>query len=137
MTSLNINDMTTSAINSLDPVTRAKLIYLTDKSMLNMENERWKARRWMAWASLLAIITLTACLIFAVNPTTLVALSDVITWSYIAFSAIIGTYMGTSALSYIASMKGRSQLPVTTDELATAITPFDNLQAPKTSPPQP
>lgn len=128
---LNINTVATSAIDSLDPVAKAKLVYLTEKSMMEMENERWKARRWMAWVSMISLIALTGCLLFAVKPSALGALSDVITWSYIAFSAVVGTYMGTSALSYMAAVKNGAAMKTLSARdaiIAGMKTPFDNIE---------
>lgn len=116
--------------NIVDPVMRAKVTYLLEKSLLQMEAQRWRARRLMAWVSLASILLFTACMIFFVKPTTLVSLGEVITWFYLSTTSIIGVYIGSSALTYIAAVKAKV-IPSTAnivDINPLSATPFDEIE---------
>ena len=56
---------------------------------------RWKNRRLMAWTSLVGMLFITLCLLFApVKVQRLKVVSEPITWYYFASASVIGAYMG-------------------------------------------
>ena len=66
---------------------------------------RWKNRRRMAWTSLVGMILITVCLLFAPIATErLKVVSEPITWYYFASASVIGAYMGFTTY---ASIKGK------------------------------
>lgn len=114
-----------------DPVIKAKLIYVMEKSLLQLEAERWRARRNMAWVSLAGIMLFTACMLFFVKPTIMSALADVVTWFYLSTTSIIGVYIGSSAMTYIAAVKAKvlpTSATITDENPASIITPFDDIE---------
>lgn len=117
--------------NISDPILRAKVTYLLEKSMLRLEAERWKARRNMAWVSLISIMVFTACMLFFVKPTIMSTLADVVTWFYLSTTSIIGVYIGSSAMTYIAAVKAKvlpTSATITDESLTPVVTPFDEIE---------
>jgi len=117
--------------NIADPILRAKVTYLLEKSLLQLETQRWRARRFMAWVSLAAIMAFTVCMIFFVKPTSLTSLGEVISWFYLSTTSIIGVYIGSSALTYIAAIKAKmlpASATITDVNPENVITPFDALE---------
>jgi hypothetical protein len=117
--------------NIADPLLRAKVTYLLEKSLLQMEQQRWRARRLMAWVSLGAIMSFTICMIFFVKPTTLVSLGEVISWFYLCTTSIIGVYIGSSALTYIAAVKAKvlpANATIADVDPSVIATPFDEIE---------
>ena len=56
---------------------------------------RWKNRRRMAWTSLISMLFITLCLLFApIDNERLKVVSEPITWFYFASASVIGAYMG-------------------------------------------
>lgn len=116
--------------NIADPILRAKVTYLLEKSLLQLETQRWRARRFMAWVSLAAILAFTTAMLFFVKPTIIPTLGDVITWFYLSTTSIIGVYIGSSALTYIAAVKAKmvpTSATITDISPSSIITPFDEL----------
>jgi len=117
--------------NISDPILRAKVTYLLEKSLLQLEAQRWRARRFMAWVSLAAILTFTASMLFFVKPTIMASLTDVVTWFYLSTTSIIGVYIGSSALTYIAAIKAKivpASATISDISPSSIITPFDELE---------
>lgn len=117
--------------NIADPLLRAKVTYLLEKSLLQMEQQRWRARRLMAWVSLGAIMSFTICMIFFVKPTTLVSLGEVVSWFYLCTTSIIGVYIGSSALTYIAAVKAKvlpTNATIADVDPSVIATPFDEIE---------
>lgn len=127
MTDSNLPDL-----NSItDPVIKAKLTYLMEKSLLQLEAERWQARRLMAWVALAGIMLFTGAMLFFVRPSIMASLTDVVTWFYLSTTSIIGVYIGTSAMTYIAAVKAKVYPSAPTANLSTPSsgkTPFDELE---------
>lgn len=119
--------------NITDPVIKAKLAYLMEKSLLQLEAQRWQARRLMAWVALAGIMVFTGCMLFFVKSTIMSSLADVVTWFYLSTTAIIGAYIGSSAMTYIAAVKAKVypvSMPTDTTVIPkTARTPFDELES--------
>jgi len=113
-----------------DPVIRAKLAYLMEKSLLQLEAQRWQARRLMAWVALGGIMLFTGCMLFFVKSSIMASLADVVTWFYLSTTAIIGAYIGSSAMTYIAAVKAKVYPASLPADLAIkdAKTPFDELE---------
>jgi len=62
---------------------------------LDLQKQRWKNRRRMAWLSLITMIGVTILLLFGAIPETrLKAIAEPITWFYFAMASVIGAYMG-------------------------------------------
>jgi len=72
---------------------------------INIDRERWKNRRHMAWLSLVSMIVLTTLIIFlpeSLLPVAKVAVvSDFITWYYFACTGVIGAYMGVTTFAHV------------------------------------
>jgi len=85
-------------------------VELVDKPIGNGEKElqknRWKNRRRMAWVSLISMLLVTSIIILTdvVEIERLTVLKEVITWFYFSCASIIGMYMGATTL---ASIKGK------------------------------
>lgn len=117
--------------NITDPVLRAKITYLLEKSLLQLEAQRWQARRNMAWVSLAGIMAFTACMLFFVRPSIMNALTDVVTWFYLSTTSIIGVYIGSSAMTYIAAVKAKvlpTNATITDNDPIAIATPFDEIE---------
>ena len=72
---------------------------------VELQKQRWKNRRRMAWLSLFTMIGVTALLLSGVIPETRIkVLSEPITWFYFAMTSVIGIYMGATTW---ASIKGK------------------------------
>jgi len=60
-----------------------------------MERNKWRGRRKMAWISLWAMVIVTiSLLIFPIPDSRLTILAEPITWFYFSMTSIIGAYMG-------------------------------------------
>lgn len=130
-----------------DPVLNAKCKWLLEKSLMEINTQRWAARRHMAWVSLFCIIAFTLIFMFLVPPASLIALAPVISWLYLSMTSIVGIFAGAEVLSYISSVKAGKQMDGSvlndTSEPATNLlkfgvqrmkTPFDDLtRQPETS----
>lgn len=66
-----------------------------------MENRRWKNRRYMAWLSFLSILVVTYLAFFVIDITKLDKLDDIITWFYTIMGTVVGAYMGLSTYAEI------------------------------------
>lgn len=86
-------------------VINAKCKWILEKSLLQINKERWAARRHMAWLSLLCIIVFTLIFIFLIPVPSLVALAPVISWLYLSMTSIVGIFAGAEVLSYMSSVK--------------------------------
>jgi hypothetical protein len=73
---------------------------------IELEKQRWRNRRRMAWLSLFTMIAVTIILLFSpISESRLKTLEEPITWFYLAMASIIGAYMGFTTY---ASIKGRN-----------------------------
>ena len=62
---------------------------------IELEKRRWKNRRQMAWTSLIGMIFITICLLFApIKEERLKVISEPVTWYYFCSASVIGAYMG-------------------------------------------
>lgn len=70
--------------------------------------ERWKNRRWMAWAAFgnLTAQTMTAVLVGVLKPEAVNALSALLMWTSGAWLAIIGGYITLATIEDIKFGKG-------------------------------
>jgi cytochrome bd-type quinol oxidase subunit 2 len=106
-------------------IAAAKFNYANMKAELQIESERWKTKRRMAWFSLIAMIAATGAMFFFVSPTRMAALDSVISWFYMANTTIIGAYIGTSTWEHVSKL--RPTKPSISDSANIASTPFDAL----------
>jgi len=63
-------------------------------------NTRWQNRRRMAWVSLWVMVIMTASF-FIMEEERILALQDILSWTYMSFTSIVGAYMGLATLSGI------------------------------------
>jgi hypothetical protein len=72
---------------------------------INIDKERWKNRRRMAWISLISMIFITFILIFMpesiITISKLNVISEFITWFYFACTGVIGAYMGVTTYAHM------------------------------------
>ncbi|MFW9871618.1 MAG: hypothetical protein ACFFG0_00835 [Candidatus Thorarchaeota archaeon] len=62
---------------------------------IELEKRKWKNRRKMAWTSLISMNIITLILLFApISDARLKVIAEPLTWSYLAFTSVIGAYMG-------------------------------------------
>lgn len=87
-------------------VKKAKFEFTKERASIELDKERWKNRRKMAWLSMFAMIAATYGLFFVVSESRLQHLEEVIAWFYMAMASVIGTYLGTTTWAYV-STKGR------------------------------
>lgn len=87
-------------------VKKAKFEFTKERASIDLDKERWKNRRRMAWLSMFAMIAATYALFFVVPESRLQRLEEVIAWFYMAMASVIGTYLGTTTWAYVSS-KGR------------------------------
>lgn len=105
--------VTPTSVTPTDPAAallQAKLQYALEKSLLELDNVRWKARRRMAWLSLISILVFTAVvligmMIWKVPLPNESAIGSIITWFYISATSVIAAFVGASAFTYIASLR--------------------------------
>jgi len=73
-------------------INKSKEEQVTD---IELEKRKWSNRRRMAWLSFIAMMLVTAALLFApISEVRIKTLSEPITWFYFAMASIIGAYMG-------------------------------------------
>ena len=73
------------------------------KQKIELERNKWKGRRKMAWVSLISMTIITYLILFTnlCPPDRLTIVTEVITWYYFASASIIGAYMGVTAWAHI------------------------------------
>lgn len=106
-------------------IAQAKFNYATMKAELQIESERWKTKRRMAWFSMISMIAATAAMFFLVAQSKMASLDSVISWFYMANTTIIGAYIGSSTWEQVSKL--RPTKPSITDASNSASTPFDAL----------
>lgn len=89
-------------------VKKAKFEFTKERASIELDKERWKNRRKMAWLSMFAMIAATYGLFFLVSESRLQHLGEVIAWFYMAMASVIGTYLGTTTWAYV-STAGRKR----------------------------
>lgn len=92
-------------------VQKAKLEYTKAKVEMQLDNERWKNRRQMAWISLTAMIIATAAMFTVVPETKIEMLDEIVAWFMMAMASIVGTYIGTATWAQVSSARGQRQQP--------------------------
>jgi cation transport ATPase len=106
-------------------VAAAKFNYLNMKAEVEIEQERWKTKRRMAWVSLIATVVATFAMFFLVPQGRMAALDSVVSWFYMATTTIIGAYIGTSTWEHIA--KTNTPVAPSISDSNGGQTPFDSL----------
>lgn len=77
-------------------VQKAKWEYAKERASLQLDNERWKNRRRMAWLALWSIIIATTAMFTVVPESRIEALDEIVAWFMMGMVSIVGTYIGTS-----------------------------------------
>jgi hypothetical protein len=108
-------------------IAAAKFNFLNKKAELQIENERWKTKKWMAWVCLMTLIVATGCMFFLVPQPRMASLDSVTSWFYAATTTIISAYIGSSTWERIALKK--PEKPSVAD--VAGATPFDALNQEK------
>lgn len=86
-------------------VQKAKLEYTKQKVDMQLDNERWKNRRRMAWISLWAMIIATGAMFTVVPETKIEMLDEIVAWFMMAMASIVGTYIGTATWAQVSSAR--------------------------------
>lgn len=86
-------------------VKAAKFEYVQKRAEVQLDKERWRNRRWMAWIALGSMIGMAAAVLFVVPETKLDKLDEIIAWFMMAMASIIGTYLGTTTWAYVSTAK--------------------------------
>ena len=89
-------------------VQKAKFEYAKDKVQMQLDNERWKNRRRMAWISLWAAIAVPAAMFTVVPESKIEALDEVVAWFMMGCFSIIGTYIGTATWAQVSQARSAS-----------------------------
>ncbi len=77
------------------------------KEKQEMERNKWRGRRKMAWIALISMNIVTFVLLFGPIPDArLTILAEPITWFYFAMTSVIGAYMGVTTWAHI---KGKDE----------------------------
>lgn len=74
---------------------------ITKEKENEIERNKWRGRRKMAWVSLISMIVVTILVLFIVPKDRLTILGDVVTWFYFSMSSIIGFYVGSTTWATI------------------------------------
>ena len=72
-----------------------------DIEMAEIERNKWRGRRKMAWAALISMIVATAACMSIVSLDRLKIIEELLSWYYLAMASIIGAYMGFTTWSSI------------------------------------
>jgi len=101
-------------------VNRAKLDYAKAKVEMELDNERWKNRRRMAWLAMWAMIAATLAMFTIVPESKIELLDEIVAWFMMAMASIVGTYIGTATWAQVSSAR-RPKVPSYIES-----TPWDN-----------
>lgn len=96
-------------------VQKAKLDYTREKVAMQLDSERWKNRRRLAWLAMWMMILATGMMMTVVPESKLDKLDTVVTWFMMAMTTIIGAYIGTATWAQVTHDKATSaKAPVAT-----------------------
>ena len=71
---------------------------LSEQEKNELERNKWKSRRKMAWIALYSMIITTIIVLFMpIQESKLSIISEVLVWFYFAMASVIGAYMGVTA----------------------------------------
>lgn len=88
---------------------RAKFEYTKGRVEIDLDRERWRNRRAMAWISIVGILLATYALFFIVDEARIDSLGEVISWFYMAMASIVGTYIGTTTWAYVSTARNNKR----------------------------
>lgn len=88
-------------------VQKAKFEYAKEKVALQLDNERWKNRRRMAWLALLAAILACVAMFTVVPESKIEKLDEVVAWFFMGMFSIVGTYIGTATWANVAQARNK------------------------------
>jgi hypothetical protein len=89
-------------------VQKAKFEYAKEKVALQLDNERWKNRRRMAWLALWAAILACIAMFTVVPESKIEKLDEVVAWFFMGMFSIVGTYIGTATWANVAQARNKT-----------------------------
>jgi cation transport ATPase len=90
-------------------IAAAKWKYQKDKIEIELDRERWKNRRRMAWLALWAMIIMAGAMFLYVPETKIEKLDEIVAWFMMAMASIVGTYIGTSTWAQVSQARKPAQ----------------------------
>lgn len=102
-------------------VKKAKFEYTKAKVEIDLDKERWKNRRRMAWLALWAMIGMTVAMFVWVPESKLEKLDEIVAWFMMAMASIVGAYIGISGWAQVS----QARRP-TAGMMGGNSTPYDN-----------
>jgi hypothetical protein len=86
-------------------VEKAKFEYTKDRVAMELDNERWKNRRRMAWLAMWAMVLATLAMFTVVPETKIEKLDEIVSWFMMAMASIVGTYIGTATWAQVSQAR--------------------------------
>lgn len=100
-------DVFTEDADSVFDVQKAKFEYAKEKVELQLDNDRWKNRRRMAWLALWAAILACVAMFTVVPESKIEKLDEVVAWFFMGMFSIVGTYIGTATWANVAQARNK------------------------------